>query len=159
MFAMTSLQLANIYQSIGNLQTGFNEVVLETMNSYNQLTQTLPQYVALNNSISFGYGNLSYGNMNVTGNVFCEHISTRTGQQPFRIEYGTTETVNTTTTITFDKPFTVEPTVFVNGFINSSNSPETYVTVVSTTEVTFVARGETGSSYGNIRFTWVAIGY
>lgn len=156
---MTSLQLANIYQSIGNLQTGFNEVVLETMNSYNQLTQTLPQQVSLNNSLYFGYGNLSYGNVNVTGNLFTDFISTRTGQTPFRMEYGTTGTVNTTTTITFDQPFTEVPVVLVNGYINSANAPVTYVTAVSTTTVTLYARNETSSNYGNLRFTWVAIGY
>jgi hypothetical protein len=156
---MTSLQLANIYQSIGNLQTGFNEVVLETMNSYNQLTQTLPQQVALNNSLYFGYGNLSYGNANVTGDLFTNFISTRTGQTPFRMEYGTTGTVNTTTTVTFDQPFTVIPTVQVNCLINSTNSPEAYITAISTTDVTFYARNQNSANYGNLQFTWVAFGY
>ena len=157
---MTSLQLANIYQSIGNLQSGFNGVVLETMNSYNQLTQTLPQQVTLNNSLYFGYGNLSYGNVNVTGDLFTNFISTRTGQTPFRMEYGTTGTVATTTTITFDQPFTATPTVIVNALVNTTtNFPIAYVTTVSTTQVTLYGRNTGGSNYGNLRFTWLAIGY
>ncbi len=156
---MTSLQLANVYQSIGNLQSGFNGVVLETMNSYNQLTQSLPQQVALNNALYLGTANLSYGNLNVTNDIFTNFISTRTGQQPFRIEYGTTGTVNTTTTIIFTQPFTVNPVVIVNGYIDSSNSPEAYVTALSTTQVTLYARNTNSANYGNLQFTWVAIGY
>jgi hypothetical protein len=85
-------------------------------------------------------------------------LSNYQGQLPFKIQYGTTATVTTSVTITFDVPFTVPPTVLVSAFINSSDAPVPYIRGITETSVNFFAKDNANNNYGNLKFTWLAIG-
>jgi hypothetical protein len=152
--------IANIYARIGNIQTQINNVTANTSSNYNQLTLALTQQANISAAIlnSNGSGNLNTGNLNLTGNIYCKKIATESNQTPFRIEYGTTDIINTSTTITFSSPFTVAPAVFTTGDINSTTAPFVYIRTISTTQCLLFAKDQTSSNYGNIVFNWVAIG-
>ncbi len=93
-----------------------------------------------------------------TSNVNTNNISFL-NQLPLRIEHGVTATVNTNTTITFDIPFNNPPTVLCTGFRNSAVPPITYLRGLTTSTVNLYAKDAGGSDYGDLRFSWIAIGY
>lgn len=93
---------------------------------------------------------VSKGNVSMSGLSFL-------GTSPFRIEYGTTNTVNTSITITFDTPFNSPPTVISLGFINDPTPPLVYVRGITTTDALLYAKNTSGN-YGNLKFCWMAIG-
>jgi len=76
----------------------------------------------------------------------------------FRIEYGTTNTVNTTIRVQFQKPFNNPPTVIALGYINSATPPFVYVRDITLIDALLYAKDSAGN-YGNLRFTWLAIGF
>lgn len=91
------------------------------------------------------------------GDIKCNFMSF-VNQERFRIEFGTTATVNTSVVITFKKPFNSPPTVIALGYINSATPPLVYVRDITNNDADLYAKNTAGN-YGNLRFTWMAIGY
>jgi hypothetical protein len=108
------------------------------------------------NNTTLNTSNVNTSNVN-TSNVNTNNISFL-NQLPLRIEHGVTATVNTDITITFDVPFNNPPTVLVSGFRNSAVPPIAYIRGLSTTSVNLYAKNDGGGDYGDLRFSWVAIG-
>ena len=55
--------LANIYSAIGNLEGQFNYITGNTMTNYNQLSRIVSQQSNIYNTIYYGLGNMSTGNL------------------------------------------------------------------------------------------------
>jgi len=110
-----------------------------------------------NNVININ-GDVSLNGIITTDLLITNGLSTYLNQPYFKIQYGTTSTVNTTITIYFDIPFAFSPTVIANGNKNSSNAPIIYVRDVSTTYVTLYAKSDAGNDYGDLKIMWLAIG-
>lgn len=131
-------------------------------------TLTTPNIVANNGNISKMSSDLNYMNRQVSYASAVTHLNANQintnglsfflGQLPFHIEHGTTATVNTSITITFDKPFNLPPTVLVSGFRNSATPPIAYIRGLTTTTVNLYAKNDAGNDYGSLQFTWLAIG-
>jgi hypothetical protein len=60
--------LANIYNAIGNLEAQFNYITGNTLSNYNQLSRIVSQQSNIYNTVYFGLGNLSTGNLTVNNN-------------------------------------------------------------------------------------------
>ncbi len=155
--------IANIYTRIGNIQTQINAVTGNTSSNYNQTLLALTQQANISTKVTSMFnnsttGNLNSGNIITSGNIQCRKISTLSSQLPFRIEYGTTDLIDTGTSITFSTPFTVAPTVFITGFINSTDPPFVYLRSVGASSCFINAKDHTSSNYGNLQFNWMAIG-
>ena len=65
---MSVAEIANIYSSINNIQLGLNEVTGNTFSNYNQLSRIVSQQANIYNTIYYGTGNLTTGNLTVTSN-------------------------------------------------------------------------------------------
>lgn len=96
------------------------------------------------------------GHLNVN-DIKCSYMSF-VNQGLFRIEYGTTNTVNTSIRVQFQKPFNTPPTVIALGFINSATPPFVYVRDITLIDALLYAKDSAGN-YGNLKFTWMAIGF
>lgn len=159
---MSAGDIANINTALDNIQSGLNLYTGNTLINYNNITSIVNKQNAILGNLYGGTGNINVGNVSVTSNINCTGISTGGGtpptQAPFRVEFGTTATVSTTTTITFSQAFTTPPTVLVTGFINSAAAPAHYITSITITNAVLYARDENDSNYGNLVFTWMAIG-
>lgn len=148
--------IGNITFNNGNISSTIGNILLNNGNLNNFIGN-----INLNNgNVRLAVGNvtLSNGYANVSGSVYTKGISTVVGQTAFKVQYGTTATVNTTITITFDTPFVNPPTVIASGFINSASAPIVYLRNITNTYVDLFAKDDAGSNYGNLVFTWVAFG-
>ncbi len=65
---MSSSDFANVYASINNLQNQFDEITGNTLSNYNQLSRIIAQQGNIYNTIYYGTGNLSTGNLTVNNN-------------------------------------------------------------------------------------------
>ncbi len=65
---MSSQEIANIYSSINNIQLGLNEVTGNTFSNYNQLSRIVSQQANIYNTVYYGTGNMSTGNLVVSAN-------------------------------------------------------------------------------------------
>ncbi len=67
---MSTADINAINQSLANIQSSFNDITGNTLSNYNQLSRIVSQQGNIYNTIYFGLGNLSTGNLNFTGNLF-----------------------------------------------------------------------------------------
>jgi hypothetical protein len=156
---MSAGDIANINTALDNIQEGLNLYTGNTLINYNQINTIVSKQNTTLNSIYGGSGNIYIGNLSLGSNIKCTGLSTGSSSQaPFRIEYGTTATVNTTTSINFSQAFTTAPTVVITGFISSAAAPSHYIRTITTSNVWIYAKDEFNADYGNIQFTWMAIG-
>ncbi len=160
---MSAGDIANINTALNNIQSGLNLYTGNTLINYNNITNIVNKQNATLGSIYGSTGNINVGNLSVTSNIRCTGISTGggtplTAQEPFRVEFGTTATVDSQITITFSQAFTTPPTVVITGFINSAAVPSHYIRSISTSNVWIFAKNEFDDNYGNLQFTWMAIG-
>ncbi len=151
-----SSTIGNIILSNGNILSTRGNIVLNNGN----INSTIGNINMNNGNIRLALGNINLlnGYANINGSVYSTGLSTTAGQSPFKIQYGTTGTVNTGVTITFGTPFINVPTVIASGFNDSSAPPIVYLRAISNTQVQLYAKDQAGSDYGNLRFTWVAFG-
>ena len=148
--------LGNLILSNGNILSTCGNIVLTNGN----INITSGNINLNNDNLRLAIGNviLSNGYANISGNVYSEGISTTVGQSAFKIQYGTTATVSTTITITFNTSFVNIPTVIASGFNNSAIPPIVYIRTISNTTVELFAKDDAENNYGNLQFTWVAFG-
>lgn len=145
---------------IGNLEVAnlnvSNPIVYENFQASN-ITATnkffSPERIITDRAVS---RSSAIAHLNVN-DIKCSFMSFM-NQLPFRVEYGTTGTVATSTTITFQKPFQSPPTVLVSGFISSSTPPIAYVRNITNIDADIFAKNDAGANYGSLKFTWIAIG-
>lgn len=151
-----SSTIGNVILSNGNILSSSGNIVLSNGN----INFTRGNININNGNIRLALGNINLlnGDANISGSVYSEGISTTAGQEPFKIQYDTTATVNSGITITFDTPFVNVPTVIASGFNNSSAPPIVYLRTISNTQVQLYAKDQAGNDYGNLKFTWVAFG-
>ncbi len=64
---MSASDIANIYASINNLQNQFDAIIGNTLSNYNQLSRIVSQQSNIYNTVYYGLGNLTTGNLNVNG--------------------------------------------------------------------------------------------
>lgn len=153
----------NIVNTIGNIIL-FNGNILSTRGnivlSNGNLNSTRGNINFNNGNLRLALGNIKLlnGDANIAGAVYSEGISTTSGQEAFKIQYGTTATVSTDITIIFNTPFVNVPTVIASGFINSASSPIVYIRTISNTQVYLFAKNSDGNNFGNLKFMWVAFG-
>ncbi len=62
-------EFANVYLTINNLEGNFNAITGNTLSNYNQLSRIVSQQANIYNTIYYGTGNLTTGNLSVTSNV------------------------------------------------------------------------------------------
>ena len=158
------LNNGNILATVGNI-VFTNGNILSTRGNISltngNILSTRGNINMSNGNIQLIRGNLIVpnGDANITGTLYSEGISTIVGQQAFKVQYGTTSVVTTSTTVTFDTPFTVTPTVLVTGYRNSTSNPIVYIrNGITTANVNFYAKNNAGDDYGSIQFMWVAFG-
>lgn len=159
---MSAGDIANINTALDNIQSGLNLYTGNTLINYNQINTIVSKQNTTLDTIYGGNGNINIGNLNVTANINCTGLSTSgdnsVTQSPFRVEFGTTGTVNTGTVVTFSQPFTTVPTVIISPFIDSPDNPEHYIRSITTSNVSLYAGSRFGGNYGSIQYTWMAIG-
>ncbi len=151
-----SSTIGNIILSNGNISSTRGNIVLSNGN----LNCTRGNINISNGNIRLALGNiiLPNGEANILGTLYSEGISTIAGQPAFKVQYGTTAVVATTTTITFDTPFSIAPTVLVTGYKNTTDAPIVYIRGLTTTTVDFFAKDVAANNYGNLQFMWIAFG-
>ncbi len=66
---MSASEIANIYSSINNIQLGLNEVTGNNFSNYNQLSRIVSQQANIYNTLYYGTGNLTTGNLSVSANA------------------------------------------------------------------------------------------
>jgi hypothetical protein len=66
---MSSSDFANVYASINNLQNQFDEITGNTLSNYNQLSRIVSQQGNIYNTIYYGTGNMTTGNLSVSANT------------------------------------------------------------------------------------------
>ncbi len=153
----------NITSTIGNIVLT-NGNILSTrgniVSSNGNLNSTIGNININNGNINITRGNVivSNGDANIGGTLYSDGISTIAGQPAFKVQYGTTATVDTDVTVTFDTPFTVAPTVLVTGYKNTTDAPIVYIRSLTATSVYFFAKDVAANNYGTLQFMWVAFG-
>ncbi len=148
--------IGNIVLNNGNILSTRGNIVLSNGN----ILSTRGNINMSNGNIKLAIGNLIVpnGDANIVGTLYSEGISTIPGQPAFKVQYGTTATVNTSVAITFDTPFTTAPTVLVTGFKNTTSPPIVYLRGLTASTVNLYAKNVSQNDYGTLQFMWVAFG-
>ncbi len=66
---MSTSDINAINQALANIQSSFNSITGNTLSSYNQLSRIVSQQSNIYNTIYYGTGNLTTGNLSLTGNL------------------------------------------------------------------------------------------
>lgn len=179
----SNINSSNIFSNNANI----NNFISDTANITNIISNNANITNIISNSANISNissSNIDVENINVNNKLFCAEriISDRmvsrssaighlnvndikcsfmsfVNQGLFRIEHGTTNTVNSSITITFQKPFNNPPTVLVSAFNNSATPPIAYIRGVTNINADLYAKNDAGANYGNLKFTWLAIGF
>ncbi len=61
-------EFANVYLSLNNLEGNFNAITGNTLSNYNQLSRIVSQQANIYNTVYYGLGNMSTGNLVVSAN-------------------------------------------------------------------------------------------
>jgi hypothetical protein len=152
-----SATIGNIVLSNGNILSTRGNIVLSNGN----ILSTRGNINMSNGNINLDIGNLIVpnGDANIVGTLYSTGISTILGQPAFKVQYGITPIVTTSTTVTFDTPFTTVPTVLLTVLRDTTSPPIGYIRGLTTIDVDFFAKDRSGGNYGApIQFMWVAFG-